>query len=63
MNKVYVRDFETCSVVKEIDVSSIAGTSSYDRFVRGLLHNMNLEDYFLDDDDYLKEQEVSNESI
>ena len=59
MNKVYVRDFETRSVVKEIDVSNVAGTSNYDRFVMGLMRNMNLEKYFLDDDDYLREQETA----
>ena len=58
MNKVYVRDFETRSIVKEIDVSNVAGTSNYDRFVTGLMHNMNLDKYFLDDDDYLKEQQA-----
>ncbi len=57
MVKVYVRDFETRSIVKEIDVTNIAGTSNYDRFVAGLMHNMNLDAYYLDDDDYLKEQE------
>ena len=57
MNKVYVRDFETRSVIKEIDVSNIAGTSNYDRFVSGLMHNMNLDKYFLDDDEYQSEQE------
>lgn len=56
MNKVYVRDVETRSVIKEIDVSNIAGTSNYDRFVTGLMHNMNLDKYFLDDEDYLDEQ-------
>ena len=58
MNKVYVRDFETRSVIKEIDVSSVAGTSNYDRFVMGLMRNMDLEKYFLDDDEYLEEQRV-----
>ena len=58
MNKVYVRDFETRSVIKEIDVSSVAGTSNYDRFVMGLMRNMDLERYFLDDDEYLEEQRV-----
>ena len=57
MNRVYVRDFKTRGIVKEIDVTSVAGTSNYDRFVMGLMHNMNLDDYFLDDEDYLKEQE------
>ena len=57
MNKVYVRDFETRSIVKEIDVSSVAGTSNYDRFVMGLMRNMNLDRYFLDDADYTREQE------
>ncbi len=52
--KVYVRDFETRSIIKEIDVTSIAGTSNYNRFVRGLMHNMNLDKYFLDDDEYQK---------
>ena len=56
MNKVYVRDFATRSVIREIDVSGIAGTSNYDRFVEGLMHNMNLDDYFLDDDDCINEQ-------
>ena len=56
MNKVYIRDFETRSVVKEIDVSNIAGTSNYDRFVMGLMHNMNLDKYFLDDEDYINGQ-------
>ena len=57
MNKVYIRDFETRSVVKEIDVTDIAGTSNYTRFELGLLRNMNLDKYYLDDTDYLKEQE------
>ena len=56
MNKVYIRDFETRSVIKKIDVSNVTGTSNYDRFVVGLMHNMNLDKYFLDDADYLKEQ-------
>ena len=56
MNKVYVRDFETRSVIKEIDVSSVAGTSNYNRFVMGLMRNMNLDKYFLDDEDYFNEQ-------
>ncbi len=55
MVKVYIRDFETRSIVKEIDVSRVAGTSNYDRFVTGLMHNMNLEKYYLDDDAYMKE--------
>ena len=59
MNKVYIRDFETRSIVKEIDVSHIAGTSNYDRFEMGLLRNMDLEKYYLDDDDYLEEQSKS----
>ncbi len=58
MNKVYVRDFKTRSVVKEIDVSHVAGTSNYDRFVMGLMRNMDLDKYFLDDDEYQKEQGV-----
>ena len=58
MNKVFVRDFDTRSVIREIDVSSVAGTSNYDRFVMGLMHNMDLDKYFLDDDDYIKEQET-----
>ncbi len=61
MNKVYVRDFKTRSVVEEIDVTSVAGTSNYNRFVMGLMRNMNLDDYFLDDEDYLKEQENKGE--
>ena len=56
MNKVYVRDFETRSIIKEIDVSNVAGTSNYDRFVMGLMRNMDLDKYYLDDDDYLAEQ-------
>jgi len=58
MNKVYVRDFETRSVIKEIDVSNVAGTTNYDRFVTGLMRNMNLDKYFLDDEDYINEQEA-----
>ena len=57
MNKVYVRDFETRSVVKEIDVSRVAGTSNYDCFVMGLMRNMDLDKYFLDDGKYQTEQE------
>ncbi len=56
MNKVYVRDFATRSILKEIDVSDVAGTSNYDRFVMGLMRNMDLDKYFLDDDDYQQEQ-------
>ena len=62
MNKVYVRDFETRSIVKEIDVHHIAGTSNYDRFVMGLMRNMNLDKYFLDDDEYQKEQAQKGET-
>lgn len=58
MNKVYIRDFATRSVVKEIDVSHVAGTSNYDRFVMGLMRNMDLDKYFLDDDEYQKSKEV-----
>ncbi len=57
MNKVYIRDFKTRSVIKEIDVSNIAGTSNYNRFVMGLMHNINLDKYFLDDSEYQAEQE------
>ena len=57
MNKVYVRDFKTRSVIREIDVNHIAGTSNYNRFVSGLMRNMNLDEYFLDDTEYQKEQE------
>ena len=56
MNKVYIRDFETRSVIKEIDVSRVTSTSNYNRFVMGLMRNMDLDKYFLDDEDYLKEQ-------
>ncbi|MBU1173238.1 MAG: hypothetical protein KKD44_27040 [Proteobacteria bacterium] len=56
MNKVYIRDFATRSVVKEFDVSSIAGTSNYDRFVRGLMTNMDLDKYYLDDSEYQEQQ-------
>ncbi len=49
MVKVYVRDFETRSIVKAIDVSNVVGTSNYDRFFRGLIHNMDLEHYFVDE--------------
>jgi len=55
-NKVYVRDFKTRSIVKKIDVSHIASTSNYDRFVMGLMRNMDLDKYYLDDDEYLTEQ-------
>lgn len=58
MNKVYVRDFKSRTVIKEIDVSRVAGTSNYDRFVMGLMRNMDLDKYYLDDNDYLKEQEA-----
>ena len=56
MNKavVYVRDFKTRSIIKEIDVSRVAGTTKYDYFVMGLMRNMDLEEYFLDDDDYMR---------
>lgn len=56
MNKVYVRDFATRSVIKEIDVSQVAGTTNYDRFVMGLMRNMDLDKYFLDDEEYQKER-------
>ena len=52
MDKVYVRDFATRSVIKEIDVSRVSGTSNYDRFVMGLMRNMDLDKYFLDDGEY-----------
>ena len=52
MNKVYVRDFATRSVIKEIDVSHVAGTSNYERFERGLMLNMDLDRFYLDDDEY-----------
>jgi len=60
MNKVYVRDFETRSIVKEIDVSHVAGTSNYARFVMGLMRNMDLDKYFLDDDEYLRSESESD---
>ncbi len=59
VNKVYIRDFATRSVIKEIDVSNIAGTSNYGRFVSGVMRNMNLDQYFLDDREYQEEQERS----
>ena len=59
-NKVYIRELETRRVLKEIDVSHVAGTSNYDRFESGLLHNIDLEKYYLDDDDYQAEQENIN---
>jgi hypothetical protein len=46
--KVYVRDFETRTSIKEIDVTSIIGTSNYERFLMGLLRNMNTDKYFVD---------------
>ncbi|KKN57569.1 hypothetical protein LCGC14_0561150 [marine sediment metagenome] len=49
MASVYVRDFETRSVVKEIKVDNMVGTSNYDRFLMGLLHNMNLDKYYVDE--------------
>ncbi len=57
MTSVYVRDFETRGIVKEINVDSVVGTSNYDRFLMGLLHNMNLDKYFVD------ESEVENDDI
>jgi len=57
-NKVCVRDFESRSIIKEIDVSRIAGTTNYDRFVMGLLRNMDLDRFYLDDDEYQKEQAI-----
>lgn len=60
MNKVYIKDFKTRSVIWEIDVSHIAGTISYDRFVIGLARSIDLDKYFLDDDEYQKEQKGDN---
>lgn len=57
MDKVYVRDFKTRSIVREIDVSDVASTSEYYRFVMGLMRNMDLDNYYLDDEDYLKDEE------
>lgn len=57
MSKVFVRDFETRSIVKEIDVSHITGENNYDRFVMGLLRNMDLDKYFLDEDEVLSNLE------
>jgi len=56
--KVYIRDFATRSIIKEIDVSSVEGTSNYERFERGLYHNMDLDKYYLDDDEYQKSQRL-----
>ncbi len=57
--KVYVRDFETRSIVKEIDVTSVVNTSNYNRFLMGLMRNMNLDKYFVDEDEVDKFKEVS----
>ena len=56
-SKVYVRDFATRSVIKEIDVSNVVGTSKYDHFVMGLMRNMDLDKFFLDDDEVMEENE------
>lgn len=49
MTKVYVRDFEKREVVKEIDVTGIVGTSNYQRFLMGLMRNMDLDRYYVDE--------------
>lgn len=56
MNKVYIRDFETRSIIKEIEVHHAPDSSQYDRFEMGLMRNMDLDKFYLDDDEYQKEQ-------
>ncbi len=54
-DKVYVRDFKTRSVISEISVHYPPDSPNYDRFVMGLMRNMDLNFFFLDDDEYQKE--------
>lgn len=49
MVRVYVRDFKKQGVVKAINVSRIIGTSNYDRFLMGLMRNMDLDRFYVDE--------------
>lgn len=53
MTKVYIRDFATRSIVHEIEVRDMT-ESQYDRFEMGLKRQMDLDKYYLDDDEYYK---------
>lgn len=55
MPKVYVKEFGTNKVIKEIDVSPVAGTSNYERFTMGIRRQMNLDRYYLDESEVQKE--------
>lgn len=48
--KLYIRDFDTRSIVKEIDVTGHS-ERQVEKIMMGMLINMNTEDYFVDDSD------------
>ena len=48
MKKLYVRDFETRSVIKEIPISNTSARH-VERVMMGLLRNMDTDRFFIDD--------------
>ncbi len=54
MGKVYVRDFKTRSIIKEIEVHYPPDSRAYEMFEMGLLRNMDLDNFYLDDEEYQK---------
>ncbi len=59
MNEVYVRDFATRSVVKEIEVHYPWGSPNYEKFEMGLMRNMDLDRFFFDDSEYRAQCEAA----
>ncbi len=53
-SKVYIRDFATRSVIEEIEVHYPPDSRQYEQFEMGLNRNMDLDRFYLDDDEYLK---------
>ncbi len=52
--KVYIRDFATRSIIKEIEVHYRPDSSQYERFQMGLMRSMDFDKFYLDDEDYRK---------
>lgn len=49
MPKVYVKRIDNAEVVKEIEVRYSYDSSMYDRFLMGLMRNMDTDRFYVDD--------------